>query len=354
MEKDAPHPNAKKFLTPYRHVNGTLPEVQDICEANAPIMGAAARIVRTHLPEVYDSMWAPIRAAPVSALTSVYPTPAQQQHRAAGRREWDVRDALPAKAAAAAAAAAGGGDAAFPTSHIASRVSGAADNAGTAFRRLVARGVSNLHTDPVDAPRRRGVPIVYVSQVSEAARLHPDYDPRRPLPSSDLVLAEHGCEGGEGPGRFVRVVTCVDGWACIVIAHYERQLHGGVYPVGACGKVVDEAGEPHLAEQLVNGVELLRCVCYGLASVDDFHFAMQTAYDDLATGGDDDDDDDAQSGGGGAAQQPNKEQKELVRELYLAYAPPLDERLRMLHPWLTPKEDSKASEPFGLRSRWLE
>ena len=67
------------------------------------------------------------------------------------------------------------------------------------------------------------------------------------MPSSDLILAENGCSSADGGGRFVRIVTCVDGWVCIVLTHYDRQLHGGIYPVGANGKLVDEEiGRPHL------------------------------------------------------------------------------------------------------------
>ena len=204
--------------------------------------------------------------------------------------------------------------------------------------------------DRVDASRRRGVPIVYVPQVSEAARRQRNYAATHAMPSSDLVLAENGCERSEGGGRFVRIVTCTDGWVCIVIAHYERQLHGGVYPVGANGALVDDAGRPHLERQLVPGVELLRCVCFQMARVDDFHFAMQAAYD--AAGG-------AAAVAvaqarrvGAAPPPPTSAQERLVRELYEAFAPPLDERLRMLHPWLPAKDDTPESEPFGARGRW--
>ena len=98
LASNGPHPGAKRYDAPYRHKNGRVPDVQRVCEVDALVMGAAARVVRAHLPETYDAMWAPVLAAPVSALTCVYPTPAQQQGRAADgllRREWDVRDALP-------------------------------------------------------------------------------------------------------------------------------------------------------------------------------------------------------------------------------------------------------------------
>ena len=116
------------------------------------------------------------------------------------------------------------------------------------------------------------------------------------MPSSDLILAENGCSSADGGGRFVRIVTCVDGWVCIVLTHYDRQLHGGIYPVGANGKLVDEeTGRPHLERALVSGVELLRCVCYQLARCDDFAFAVQVAYEEAGENGD------PSGGGGGGA-----------------------------------------------------
>jgi hypothetical protein len=98
-------------------------------------MSAAARVVKRHLPHIYDSLWAPVLATPVVAPMTIYPTPAQQQGR--GRREWDVRDALPVNA----------DDAAFPTEHAASRVSGVGVGvAADAQRACVALGVSNAHS----------------------------------------------------------------------------------------------------------------------------------------------------------------------------------------------------------------
>jgi len=78
---------------PYRHVNGRLPAVQRLCEANARVMGAAARVLHEYLPDVYEAMWAPVRAASAIAPTCIYPTPAQQRGEAV--HEWDVRDRLP-------------------------------------------------------------------------------------------------------------------------------------------------------------------------------------------------------------------------------------------------------------------
>ena len=319
----------RRYGAPYRHQNGTLPEVQSLCEANAVVMGAAARVISRHAPEVLEAMWEPVRAAPVIAPVTVYPSPAQQQGRAT--REWDVRDGLPAD----------GDDAAFPTGHLASRVAGLPDNPREGQRELLALGVSNLHIDRADSRRKRGVPIVYVPRISAAARADPRYNPRHPLPSSDIVIAENGCSAAEGGGRVFRVVTCVDGWVCIVLAHYERCLHGGVYPLGPCGGIVDvETGRPHLEQQLVPGVELLRCVLYQMARVDDFNFAVQAEYEARA------------DGSGTGSSEPNERQRALLREVYAALAAPLDERFRMLHPWLPPKPDDESSQPFGDRGRW--
>ena len=72
-------------------------------------------------------------------------------------------------------------------------------------------------------------------------------------------------------------------------------------------------------------------MCYQLARVDDFNMGVQaglnTAKDEVA-------------------------RKVLLAEVYEALEAPLDERLRMLHPWLPRKEDDKFSEPWGKRGRW--
>jgi hypothetical protein len=156
------HPGARAYDAPYRHKNGRNRDVQELCDTTALVMGAAARVIRRALPTVYNDMWAPTRAAPTVGMAYVYPTPAQQQGDAHGsqRREWDVRDDTEG----------GDGAAAIPTGHVAVRVSGLADGAGEEQRRLVALGISNSHIDRVDAPRRGGVPIVYVPQVSAAVR----------------------------------------------------------------------------------------------------------------------------------------------------------------------------------------
>ena len=319
------HVYGKRYGAPYRHQNGSRPEVQRLCEANAVVMGAAARAIKKHAPEVMTAMWEPVHAAPVIAPMTVYPTPPQQQ--GLSQREWDMRDGLPADGDAAA----------LPTGHLASRVGGLPDNPRDGQRALLALGVSNLHIDRADSRRKRGVPIVYVPRISAAARVDPCYNPQHPLPSSDIVIAENGCTAADGGGRVFRVVTCVDGWVCIVLAHYETCLHGGVYPNGPCGGIVDaETGRPYLEQQLVPGVELLRCVCYQMARVDDFNFAVQAEYEARADGSD----------------RECERQRALLRDVYYALDAPLDERFRMLHPWLPPKPDDESSRPFGDRGRW--
>jgi hypothetical protein len=211
-----------------------------------------------------------------------------------------------------------------------------------AIKRLLAMGVSNLHIDLADSRRARGVPIVYYPRISEAARRREGFRPDHPLPSSDIVIAENACRPDQGGGRAFRVRTCVDGWVCIVCAHYEVCLHGGVYPVGPDGEIVDAAtGRTYLEDALVPGVELLRCVIYQMARVDDFAFAVQAEYEARAG-----------SGGDTDGAQPNEQQRALLREVYAALRAPLDERLRMLHPWLERKADNDESAAFGARGRW--
>jgi hypothetical protein len=42
-------------------------------------------------------------------------------------------------------------------------------------------------------------------------------------------------------------------------------------------------------------------------------------------------------------------QTALLQEIYQALDAPLDERFRMLHPWLPSKEDDSSSAPYGAR-----
>ena len=325
-----------RYGAPYRHKNGASAAVQGLCEANALVAGAAAQLVQTHMHDVYRAMWEPVLATPVIGPVTVYPTPEQQ---VAGGREWDVQDRLPRD----------GDLASLPLGHLASRTAGLpppdGQDAGggdggvmAKLRSLMAKGVSNLHIDRADSRRRRGVPIVYWPYISASAWRHPKFDPQHPMPSSDIVIAENGCSAAEGGGRVFRVVTCIPGWVCIVAAHYDACLHGGVYPNGPDGGIVDPTSmRPYLEDVLTPGVELLRLVLYQMARVDDFNFAVQAEYD-------------ARGGPPGAGE--TDEQRKLLREVYACLAPPLDERFRMLHPWLEPKEDDAQSAPFGARGRW--
>lgn len=254
------------------------------------------------------------------------------------RMQWAMREPL---------------DAAFvPTGHLASRVSGIPDDADDARREMAWRGVSNYHRDPKDAWRRFspsptksipsptlpyhplppptydrfGVPIIYVPRISPRARRDRKYVKSHALPSSDLIL----CEGKDG-GRAVRIVTCTDGWVCIVNTHYEVCMHSGSFPVGPEGVVDPSTTRPYLECALVPGVELLRAVCYSLATVDRWCMAVQAAHDVRGVA----------------------EQEALVRETYAALDAPLDERFRMLHPWLAPKPDEceRTLRAFGERPR---
>lgn len=276
----------RRYAVPYRHINGLEPLVQSMCEAVAPVMGAAARALLEVAPDVYHGLHDPVNGAGVVAPAFVYPS--QSQQNGLCEREWD---------------GVATGDITtqpfIPTAHLASRVSGIPDLPSEHHRHLAALGISNVHCDPVDGRRKFGAPIVYAPQISERRRAQGGYDPRRPLPSSDLIL-------GEGPdgGRLVRVVTCIDGWICIVNAHYEHQIHGGSYPC-VNGSIVDEDGTPHLEAQLVPGIQLLRLVLYSMTAVDNFANAMQAEYD-------------ARSGS-------HPLQCELLRELYDALEAPLDE-----------------------------
>jgi hypothetical protein len=114
-------------------------------------------------------------------------------------------------------------------------------------------------------------------------------------------------------------------------------LHGGVYPVGACGGVVDPSTRrPYLEKMLTPGVELLRLVLYQMARVDDFCNSVQAEYEARADG----------------PAEPCEAQRELLRDVYNSLDAPLDERFRMLHPWLEQKPDDAYSAPYGARGRW--
>ena len=285
------------------------------------VMAAAAQMVKTAARRVYDAWWSPVEAAPVVAPALIYPSPAMQRGETVD--EWVQWDewALPAST---------------PTQHLASRVSGIPDGATQARCEKAWRGVSNGHWDPVDAWRGYGSPITYVPRISAQARRHRRYRSSHPLPSSDLIWCE-----GQGGGRSVRIVTCVDGWVCIVNAHYESCMHGGSLPVGISGAVLRPAGEldsgrPYLERELVPGVELLRAVCYSLARVDAWCMSVQAGYDVRGDG----------SGKLTAAQEA------LLLEVYEALDAPLDERYRRLHRWLPRKPDDMHAGPCGPYGPW--
>ena len=227
---------------------------------------------------------------------------------------------------------------ALPFQHVAARVSGIPHDVDPSRVRLAWSGISNAHTDPVDAWRLFGSPIIYIPRISERALADKRYKPRHALPSSDLIWCENNCRGFDG-ARAVRIVTCTHGWVTIVCAHYESQLHGGSFPCGPDGQVMDcERGEPYLAGLLLPGVELLRIVAYSLTRVDTWCMSVQAAYQARAD----------------ASGVVNERQRELINEVYFALDAPLDERFRMLHPWLPSKRDdlySSHSTPFGLRPK---
>ena len=111
-------------------------------------------------------------------------------------------------------------------------------------------------------------------------------------------------------------------------------MHSGSFPVS--DREVWSTPRPraltsYLERALVPGVELLRAVCYSLATVDRWCMAVQAAHDVRGVA----------------------EQEALVREIYAALDAPLDERVRMLHPWLAPKPDNsdRTLRAWGERPR---
>ena len=312
-----------RYMVPYRHINSREPPVRTMTAAVARVMAAGAHAVRVATPEVYEAWWAPIEAAPIVAPALLHPSPAMQRGECGGDDEWAVAEGLPAPA----------DDATMPFGHLAARVGGIPDECCQRRLRMAWQGVSNIHVDPVDAWRRFGVPIVYVPHISPAARTHRRYRSSHSLPSSDLIW----CEGRRG-GRSVRIVTCTHGWVCIVHAHYESQLHSGSMQAHPqTGAVIDpDTQRPYLEAQLVPGVELLRAVCYSLARVDAWCVAVQAAYE---------------SRGDGTAMR-TAAQEALLCEVYEALDAPLDERFRMLHPWLPRKADDAHSAPWGPRPEY--
>ena len=130
---------------------------------------------------------------------------------------------------------------------------------------------------------------------------------RRSYPLVSFPGRENDCNGERGGqgGRTLRIITCTDGWVCIVLAHCapllltscrrryrrrdtppalappldETQLHGGSFPVGPDGVIDRTTRRPYLEQQLIPGVELLRSVLYSMRTVDEFAMAVQAAYD---------------------------------------------------------------------------
>ena len=255
---------------PYRHRNFADPEVQHVCELAAPLMGDAARVLQRHVGHVYGGMWEHTRANPLMGMALLYPSPGMQDGRCA--HEFDVPHRGQPRGPS------------IPTQHLAFRVAGARDDASMQERIMAALGVSDHHMDLMDSDH--DAPILFVPDISDAARarLH-GHQLEHPLPSSDLVLAEGPCTSSRGD-RAYRIVTCKDGWVCIVLTRYRRYMHGNVYPCGRHGVLVDREGVPYLARSRADmppGVRLARLVCYCTTSLDSFAEAVQEAWNRCST-----------------------------------------------------------------------
>ena len=101
-------------------------------------VGAWVGVCECACPTCPTHEQAPVVAAPVAAPMAIYPSVPQQV--GSGEREWDVRDRLPWP-----------DDAAIPTGHIASRVS------GRAFRAPAEAGGHN--NGEADWAHRSGAPV---------------------------------------------------------------------------------------------------------------------------------------------------------------------------------------------------
>ena len=243
---------------PYRHMNFRDERVQRVCAKAAPLMGAAARVLHRHVRHVYDGMWARARAHPLMGLPLIFPSPAMQDGRCTTEFA-PPEDGKPRGAA-------------IPTQHLACRVAGAREGATRQEHITAAEGVSDHHVDTMDSESKHGCPIVFVPHISCAARARLRGRLAHPLPASDLVLAEARCTSSCGD-RAWRIITCKDGWVCIVITHYNRLMHGNVFPCGRGGSIVDNAGEPYLARSTSHmppGVQVARLVCYNTTNLDSF------------------------------------------------------------------------------------
>ena len=288
-------PHIERFV-PFRHANATHPDVIRVVETCAPVMGAAAQVLEKYVPHVLAGMWDPVHANPALSDLFSLPPPWMQDGRA-------VTEDAPLNMCARVGPA-------IPTQHVASRVSGIPDLPSAARVQLACEGLSNHHIDRVDSVREHGVPIIYIprfsplgrSSLTRARLLHP-------LPSSDLILAENDCAGMGG--RVWRIVTCVDGFVCIVCTNYAYLMHGNVYP-DAAGDLYDD-GSLLLARHLPRGVELLRLVVYSLRTLDSFIHRFQVAYD---------------------ACTDQDQRMSLVRELHVRLEAPLRARLERMYPAL--------------------
>ena len=259
---------------PYSHANAVDPRVRRVCAKAAPLMGAAAQVLRRHARHVYDSMWAHARAHPLMGVPLIYPSARMQD--GVGTDEFaHVQDNTPHRPA-------------IPTQHIAVRVAGAREGATKQERLMAADGVSPHHIDTMDSKTEHGHPIVFVPHITRAARAKLRGRLGHPLPASDLVLAEGPCVSRRGD-RAWRIITCTDGWACIVVTHFNRLMHGNVYPCGRNGNLMDREGVPYLARSTWNmppGVQLARIVCYNTSDLDSFAKEAQMAWNACRTDSD--------------------------------------------------------------------
>ena len=195
----------------------------------------------------------------------------------------------------------------IPTQHLAFRVAGAWEGASMQERAMAALGASDHHMDLMDVESRYGHPIVFIPSITPAARMRLHSRAAHPMPATDLVLAEGPCTSSRGD-RVWRIITCKVGWVCIVITHYNGLMHGNVLPCGRNGALVDGDGVPFLARSaalLPPGVELARLVCYNTVSLESFAVHAQRAWDACST---------------------CEQRRALAREIFAAFASPLDAR----------------------------
>lgn len=257
---------------PVRHVNSLDPCVQAIGSACAPIMAAAATLMHQVTPHVLDAMWAPMHASPTLSELFMLPSRAMQDGRRLGEFG-AVRPLAPRSCT-------------IPTQHWAARVTGVCDDGSREQVSQACDGLSNHHTDPVDAARGHGMPIIFLPRFSARARsrVARGAGPDHALPCTDLILAENTCGERVGGGRLWRITVCTLGFVCIVVSHYECMAHGNVFPdVG--GEVHAPGGQLHLASLLPCGVELLRLVCYSLTAVDSFVDEFERVHQSLPVDG---------------------------------------------------------------------